>query len=99
MMQADIDKLNAEYAGKYAAYAYHGGPFDRGGADYYYGRRRHPHKYPNGTYNGPEVTDLTPEEIAAYHAGYDQAAAFGDRKDWGVEDVYDHSFPAGEDDS
>jgi hypothetical protein len=65
---------------KYSAFAYHGGPFDRGSADAYYWRPKCPHKFPNGTYNGPMVTDLTPEELAAYHAGYDGE---DDRKDWG----------------
>ena len=70
-------------ARKYAQFEYHGGPYDRGSADSYYGRGRHPHKYPNGTYNGPEVTDLTPEELEAYHAGYDDNEAEGNFKDWG----------------
>ena len=61
----------------------HGNPFDRGSADSYYHRPRNPHKYPNGTYNGEPVTDLTPEEVAAYHAGYDWNEQFGDKKDWG----------------
>ena len=67
----------------YEEYTYHGGPYDRGAADSYYHRPRSPHKYPNGTYNGPEVTDLTPEELEAYNAGYDDNEANGDKKDWG----------------
>lgn len=80
-----IDAANREYAGKWADYAYHGGPFDRGGADYYYWRPRDPHKWPEGTMHGERVgkDQLTPEEIAAYNAGYDQAEAAGDRKNWG----------------
>lgn len=68
---------------KYKEFDYHGGPFDRGSADSYYHRPRHPHKYPNGTYNGPEVTDLTSEELEAYEAGYDWNERYGDKKDWG----------------
>jgi hypothetical protein len=68
---------------KYAAYTYHGGPWDRGAADSWYMRPRHPHKYPNGTGNGPEVTDLTAEEVEAYHAGYDDNEESGGHKDWG----------------
>lgn len=101
MMQADIDRLNAEYAGKWAKYSGHGQPFDRGGADAYYGRRRDPHWWPEGTYNGDrvEAKDMSPEEIAAYHAGYDRAIADNDVKDWGVDDTdYAPSFPAGESD-
>jgi hypothetical protein len=78
-----VDEMNRKYAGEYAEFAYHGGPFDRGGADFYYWRDPEPHKYPNGTGNPPRVTDLTPEEKAAYFAGYRKARASGDRKDWG----------------
>jgi len=62
----------------------HGSPFDRGGADFWYWRARSPHKYPNGTYNSPEVGEaaLTPEEVAAYHLGYDEAEDRGEQKDW-----------------
>ena len=67
---------------KYAEYDYHGGPYDRGAADYYYWRPRSPHKYPAGTLKCPKVTDLTPEEIEAYNAGYDEC---DDRKDWGTD--------------
>jgi hypothetical protein len=61
----------------------HGYPFDRGSADSYYHRPRNPHYYPNGTYNGDAVTELTEAEIQAYHAGYDYNEEYGDKKDWG----------------
>ena len=61
----------------------HGGLYDRGSADSYYGRPRNPHWWPAGTYRGIEVTDLTLEEKAEYHAGYDYNEQFGDKKDWG----------------
>lgn len=61
----------------------HGGLFDRGSADSYYGRPRTPHWWPEGTYKGLEVTDLTREEKAEYNAGYDYNERFGDKKDWG----------------
>lgn len=85
-IQANED-LKAELAGEYAEYAYHGGPFDRGGADYYYWRAPVPHKWPEGSFRGERVEqkDMTPEEIKAYWAGYRQAEEWGDRKDWGVE--------------
>ena len=60
----------------------HGSLFDRGSADSYYGRERRPHYYPEGTYNGPRVTDLTEDEIAAYNAGYDYNEQYGDKKSW-----------------
>ena len=60
----------------------HGYPFDRGSADSYYGRPRDPHYYPEGTYKGDKVTNLTEAEIEAYHAGYDYNQEYGDRKSY-----------------
>ena len=61
----------------------HGGLFDRGSADFYYGRVPRPHYWTLGTGGGEHITDLTPEEIAEYQAGYDDAEELGDMKDWG----------------
>lgn len=63
----------------------HGGAFDRGGADSYYWRPRRPHLFKGATYSSDEVLeeDMTPEEIEAYHAGYDWNEQNGDKKDWG----------------
>ena len=60
----------------------HGNAFDRGSADSYYGRPRQPHYYPEGTYNGERVTNLTDDELEAYHAGYDYNEQFGDKKNY-----------------
>lgn len=62
----------------------HGSAFDRGSADSYYGRARDPHVYPNGTGREPRVpmSLMSPEEIDAYHAGYDWNEENGDKKDW-----------------
>lgn len=60
----------------------HGGCFDRGSADSYYGRGRRPHYYVGGTGTSEQVTELTESEIQAYHAGYDYNEQFGDKKDW-----------------
>ena len=62
----------------------HGGPFDRGRADYWYNRGYDPHYYKGGTYTSERVEkdDMTPEELAAYRAGYCEAEANGDQKDW-----------------
>jgi len=51
----------------------HGGAFDRGRADSYYGRRRDPHFYVKDTYDSPRVEekDMTAEELKAYNAGYE----------------------------
>ena len=67
----------------------YGSPFDRGGADSYYHRPRKPHKVVSATdedtgYQFFEtITDLTPEEVEAYQAGYDENEELGDKKDWG----------------
>jgi hypothetical protein len=61
----------------------HGGAFDRGAADSYYGRGRRPHFYVGGTGTSEEVVNLTEAEIEAYHAGYDFNEECGDKKDWG----------------
>lgn len=63
----------------------HGGPFDRGSADSYYGRGAKPHFYRGASYQSDIVTEesMTAEEIYAYYAGYDWNEAHGDKKDWG----------------
>ena len=58
----------------------HGGPFDRGAADSYYGRGRRPHFYVEGTGMSPIIEDLSPDELEAYHAGYDYNEKMGDKK-------------------
>ena len=58
----------------------HGGPWDRGSADAYYGRVADPHKYPAGSYKGARVALTDPDEVAAYENGYETTE---DRKDWG----------------
>ena len=59
----------------------HGSPYDRGSADYYYGRWPRPHWYPEGTGFGERIeeADMTPEQIAAYDAGYEEET---ERKEW-----------------
>ena len=60
----------------------HGSLFDRGSADSYYGRSIDPHWWPQGTGHGSKITDLTPEEVAEYQAGYDWNERYGDKKNW-----------------
>ena len=62
----------------------HGGPFDRGGADFYYGRGFDPHYFTGGTYTSDRVKrdDMTAAELAAYRAGYEAAELAGDTKDY-----------------
>lgn len=63
----------------------HGGPYDRGSADSYYGRGFHPHYFKGDTYNSERVDEqhMTAEELAAYKAGYYDNEADGNFKDWG----------------
>ena len=63
----------------------HGGPWDRGTADSYYGREFDPHYWPEGTHKGTrvEMKDMTPEEIVAYTKGFNDNEEAGDKKDWG----------------
>ena len=64
--------------------ARHGGAFDRGSADSYYGRPFRAHKFLGKTYQSPEVL-LEPEdpEYLDYQAGYEYNERYGDKKDWG----------------
>ncbi len=66
-----------------------GGPYDRGVADSYYGRKARPHKMvpaSDGVKGQMQMVSLTdPKEIAAYNAGYSEN---DDRKNYGegIED-------------
>jgi hypothetical protein len=60
----------------------HGNAFDRGSADSWYGRVRNPHKGGVGGMSGPRVTELTADEMEAYHAGYDYNEQSGGKKDY-----------------
>lgn len=63
----------------------HGGPWDRGSADSYYRRGFSPHYYKGATYSSDRVDEqhMTPDEIAAYTAGFNQNEEEGNFKDWG----------------
>ena len=62
----------------------HGGPYDRGSADSYYDRPFNPHFYVGATMQSPRIEEacMTPDEIAAYHAGFDDNEESGDHKEW-----------------
>jgi hypothetical protein len=60
----------------------HGGAFDRGSADSYYGRPFEPHYYVGDTLSSEKITDLTESEVRDYMAGYSWNEKFGDRKSW-----------------
>lgn len=62
----------------------HGGPFDRGTADSYYGREFDPHYYVGATGSTPRVNfeNMSAEDIVAYTAGYNWNEQWGDRKNY-----------------
>ena len=62
----------------------HGGPYDRGRADSWYRRPRAPHYFVGGSYNTEPITppEMTPAQVDAYNAGYDEGEASGDHKEW-----------------
>jgi len=60
----------------------HGSLYDRGSADSYYGRGSGPHYGGVGGDSGPRVTNLTPEEVREYAAGYQDNEESGSKKDW-----------------
>jgi hypothetical protein len=55
-----------------APFTRHGGAYDRGSADAWYGREADPHYWTGATYASVRipVSDMSAEEIAAYMAGY-----------------------------
>lgn len=60
----------------------HGGPYDRGSADRYYGRGFNPHFFKGDTHRSElvELKDMTADEITAYTVGFREETG---RKDWG----------------
>lgn len=63
----------------------HGGPYDRGVMDCYYGRSYNPHYFVGKSYMSDlvEKKDMTKEELAAYEAGWEDNHKAGNFKDWG----------------
>ena len=63
----------------------HGSPFDVGTCDSYYYRPESPNYWKGGSkVRGTQVfeSDMTPEQIEAYHAGYSYNEWLGDKKVW-----------------
>jgi hypothetical protein len=52
----------------------HGGPYDRGSADSWYGREPKPHYFTGDTYFSTEIkeVDMSEDEIADYMQGYNE---------------------------
>jgi hypothetical protein len=62
----------------------HGGAYDRGSADAYYGRAFQPHMYAGGTRTSQLIPQhrMRKDEIEAYRAGYEQQMESGIHKDY-----------------
>ena len=60
----------------------HGGPYDRGSADSYYGRPKEPHYYEGSSYTSNKITDLNTKEISDYNKGYDDQEKSGVKKQY-----------------
>ena len=62
----------------------HGGPFDCGSADNWYGRPFAPHYWTGGTGKGQYVgkDNMTEDEIAAYAAGWADNEETGGKKEY-----------------
>jgi hypothetical protein len=62
----------------------HGGPYDRGTADAWYGREFNPHYFVGDTYNSPkiEMAQMTAAEITAYTVGYANNETDGNKKEY-----------------
>ena len=63
----------------------HGGPYDRGAADSYYGRGVDPHYFDGDTNRSLRVEekDMTRVEILQYMRGYNDNEIARNFKDWG----------------
>ena len=63
----------------------HGGPYDRGTADSYYGRDYNPHYFVGDSYNSPRVdlAQMSAHEIVAYTAGFRDNELANNYKDLG----------------
>ena len=63
----------------------HGGPFDRGTADSYYGRGYNPHYFVGDSYNSPriEMAQMSADEIIAYTVGFKDNELANNFKDLG----------------
>lgn len=87
MEYSSMNDLKFTTAGEYVNTLYderHGGPYDRGSADSYYGRAFAPHYFVGSSYNTEkiELREMTVEEIVAYTKGYKDNEESGSHKEW-----------------
>ena len=83
-MASYIDAVEGKHTSQPNYDTRHGGPYDRGSADSYYGRGYHPHYFEGATSTTPrvEMENMTAAEIAAYTAGYRYGEELGEHKEW-----------------
>ena len=64
--------------------ARHGGPYDRGSADSYYGRSFDPNYFTEASYSSDkvELEEMTPQEIVEYTKDFNENEEAGNFKDW-----------------
>ena len=76
-----MDDLMDDYRNQ-ERFTRHGGAYDRGAADKYYGRGFDPHYYKGASFDSERVSsdDMTEDELEAYRAGFDEETS---TKDWG----------------
>lgn len=62
----------------------HGGPYDRGSADSYYGREFDPHYFVGDSFDTPRISlaDMIITEIISYTAGFNDSEAIGANGPW-----------------
>ena len=83
-MATYMDAVNGNHTSQLNYDPRHGGPYDRGSADSYYGREFNPHYYVGATKTSTLVKfkDMTASEITAYTAGFRDNELLGDKKSW-----------------
>jgi len=82
--EIEISKLEAALNSSAYYNERHGGAYDRGQADSYYGRDYNPHYFTGDSFNSlrVELQDMSAHEIVAYTAGYRDNEANGDKKEY-----------------
>jgi len=61
----------------------HGGPYDRGIADSYYGREINPHFFVGATHMSEKIVpEPGTQAYREYMAGYEHNEKYGDKKSW-----------------
>ena len=72
---------------KISEYTRHGGAYDRGSADSYYGRQWNPHYFRGATYSSLQIEhkDMGDDEILAYDQGFSDNESSMNHKDWGYD--------------